>query len=287
MLGKRSVVSTHGAQGFADRTNAWTDSRREAKADKAKGQVWDPKGITGALQGNKIGNLGVNLDNSKMLQEREEERKAKAEEKHAEREAKANAELEAKSTTEQEIKVEPEVKVDTGQEAKVESEASSKTEQEAKVEPEKQLAEESSKESEAARDPEQERYETYWRSKEGPDGDLPPGMTREDYERYQLALGKVDAASSKKSDSRQTREEQIEYLVMLNGGKYSVTIDYASNRMRYDLKGKAHDGVPTPHKQEYQYNYLNGERRSITRTSKKTEPITKEDIRLIRRYLER
>ena len=160
-----------GTQGFADKTNAWTNGQREAQADKAKGQVWDPKGITGALQGDKNGNLGVNLDNSKMLQEREEKQTA-------EREAKANAELEAK--------------VNIGQETTVEPEASTKIEQESKVEPETQLEEASSKESESERDPEQERYEAYWHSKEGPDGDLPPDMTREDYERYQLALAKVD-----------------------------------------------------------------------------------------------
>ena len=162
------------AQGFADRTSAWTNSQREARADKAKGQVWNATGITGALQGDKIGNLGVNLDNVAMLKEREEERKAKAEEKRAER-------VEVKAELEAEVKVE----------SKTEQETEIKTESEPKVEQEEQFAEKSSNETESERDPEQERYEAYWRAKEGPDGDLPPDMTREDYERYQLASSKV------------------------------------------------------------------------------------------------
>ncbi|MCL2325733.1 MAG: hypothetical protein FWC40_04450, partial [Proteobacteria bacterium] len=103
------------AQGFADRTSAWTNSQREARADKAKGQVWDSKGIVGALNGDKIGNLGVNLDNVGMLKEREEERKAKAEEKRAEREAEAEIES----------KIEPKVEIQTEQasESKAEPEA--------------------------------------------------------------------------------------------------------------------------------------------------------------------
>ena len=99
------------AQGFADRTSAWTNSQRAAQADKAKGQVWDSKGIVGALNGDKIGNLGVNLDNVAMLKEREE-RKAKAEEKRAEREAEVKVE--------EEVKVEVETQTEQTVEPKVE-----------------------------------------------------------------------------------------------------------------------------------------------------------------------
>ncbi len=41
----------------------------------------------------------------------------------------------------------------------------------------------------------------------------------------------------------------------LNKGKHSVYIKEAGKKaMRYDLKGAAHAGVPTPHKQPYNYN---------------------------------
>jgi hypothetical protein len=41
---------------------------------------------------------------------------------------------------------------------------------------------------------------------------------------------------------------------VLNDGKNSVTVDGAGVRTRYDLAGKTHGDVPTPHKQSYIYN---------------------------------
>jgi len=39
---------------------------------------------------------------------------------------------------------------------------------------------------------EQARLDAWFQSKEGPDGDLPPGMTREEYNKWQLGDGKLN-----------------------------------------------------------------------------------------------
>lgn len=84
-----------------------------------------------------------------------------------------------------------------------------------------------------------------------------------------------------------TLTKQADELVKLNNGKNSVTLGTPTKQIRYDLAGKSHGGVPTPHKQIYNKNFYQGQQRSITRDSKIAIPMNQQEIRMVRKYLHR
>lgn len=72
----------------------------------------------------------------------------------------------------------------------------------------------------------------------------------------------------------------------LNKGKNSITVDSANKRFRYDLKGKSHGGIDTPHVHEYKKNIKDGVQKSISEISKNSpRALDKFDIRSLNKIL--
>lgn len=61
----------------------------------------------------------------------------------------------------------------------------------------------------------------------------------------------------------------------------------SDKKIRFDLDGAAHGNVPTPHKQTYVRNFVDGVQKSVSRESKHAIPLTQQDLRLIRKYFEK
>lgn len=81
--------------------------------------------------------------------------------------------------------------------------------------------------------------------------------------------------------------EQAADLVPLNGGRNRVTLRSPSQQMEVDLAGKSHGGVPTPHTKVSPLNPRAPNQPAYNTKNSPVEPATQQDIRTVRRYLER
>lgn len=87
-----------------------------------------------------------------------------------------------------------------------------------------------------------------------------------------------------------TIKQQAEELVELNGGRNRVTVRSENFQMDVDLRGASHGGIETPHTKISPRNYKAPGNGRIYNTSNKSSTLrnsTQDDIRLVRRYLER
>lgn len=82
-------------------------------------------------------------------------------------------------------------------------------------------------------------------------------------------------------------KDQAAALVPKNGGQNRVSVETGNGRINYDLAGKPHGGVATPHKQSFtrHQNPGNPSKSSITRDSRTVETMTQGDIRVVKRVL--
>ena len=96
-----------------------------------------------------------------------------------------------------------------------------------------------------------------------------------------------EVISTTESSTPSLKEQAQTIKNTINGGKNSITIKRNDGHTRYDLDGKAHAGVETPHSQSYKNNIVNGEVKSVSRESKNATPMTQQEIRLIRKYIEK
>jgi hypothetical protein len=81
--------------------------------------------------------------------------------------------------------------------------------------------------------------------------------------------------------------EQAVDLVELNSNKNRVTLRSPSQQMEVDLVGKSHGGVPTPHTKISPHNPMAPNQPAYNTKSSPVVPSSQQDIRTVRRYLER
>ncbi|MBD2769592.1 hypothetical protein IC235_17015 [Hymenobacter sp. BT664] len=102
--------------------------------------------------------------------------------------------------------------------------------------------------------------------------------------------GRYNASRASNGQAPSVKEQANNVKDRANGGKNSVTIKTVEGQTRYDLAGKTHGNVPTPHLQKYQRNFVNGVQKSMSPMTKgvnAAQAMTKQDVRLVRKYLEK
>ena len=87
------------------------------------------------------------------------------------------------------------------------------------------------------------------------------------------------------NDANSIKEEALEIKNELNNGKNSVTIKNEKGHTRYDLDGKNHKNIDTPHKHIYKNNTVKGQVKSISEIGNSPVLMAKSDLNIIRNYL--
>ncbi len=111
--------------------------------------------------------------------------------------------------------------------------------------------------------------------------------TMEDSEN--MTAGIVMFAVTKKANGKKPsiKQQALDVKTKLNNNKNTVIIKTSNGNIRYDLDGKAHGKTETPHKMTYQNNYVNGRVRSVSKTSKRATSMSQQDLRIVRKTLEK
>ncbi|NWC00538.1 RHS domain-containing protein [Pseudomonas gingeri] len=101
----------------------------------------------------------------------------------------------------------------------------------------------------------------------------------------------VKAGKNLQGSQAVSLEKQAADLIPLNGGKNRVTLRSEKSQLDVDLAGKAHNGIPTPHTKDSPRNFQAPEslQPAYNTTERKStlQPTTQDDIRTVRRFLER
>ncbi len=87
------------------------------------------------------------------------------------------------------------------------------------------------------------------------------------------------------AENLEIQKQAQEIKESLNDGKNSVTIKNEEGQIRYDLDGKAHNGIKTPHKHIYKQNKQNGEVKNVSEAEDSPVRMTKQDIETVKEYL--
>ncbi len=82
------------------------------------------------------------------------------------------------------------------------------------------------------------------------------------------------------------KEQALEIKTELNEGLNSVSVQLENVLIRYDLDGKAHAEIDTPHKHTYQKNKVNGVVKNLSKTHKMPDPMDQPDLRTVRKFKE-
>jgi len=88
------------------------------------------------------------------------------------------------------------------------------------------------------------------------------------------------------NNDNEIENEATQIRINLNEGRNSVTIKDENGHVRYDLGGKTHENIKTPHKHIYKNNMYKGEIKSIRELRESPVKLTKEDIEIVKTYLQ-